>query len=36
MVGLFAVTEMLVQIGEPAWAKADERDAAAQAAELAR
>ncbi|HOZ62930.1 MAG TPA: tripartite tricarboxylate transporter permease [Burkholderiaceae bacterium] len=23
MVGLFAVTEMLVQIGEPAWAKAD-------------
>jgi putative tricarboxylic transport membrane protein len=27
MVGLFAVAEMLVQIGEPAWAKAEARDA---------
>ena len=27
MVGLFAVTEMLVQIGEPAWAKADAANA---------
>jgi putative tricarboxylic transport membrane protein len=26
MVGLFAVSEMLVQIGEPAWAKAERRD----------
>jgi putative tricarboxylic transport membrane protein len=26
MVGLFAVTEMLVQIGEPAWARAEKRD----------
>lgn len=27
MVGLFAVTEMLVQIGEPAWAKANKSEA---------
>jgi putative tricarboxylic transport membrane protein len=26
MVGLFAVSEMLVQIGEPAWARAEKRD----------
>jgi putative tricarboxylic transport membrane protein len=26
MVGLFAVSEMMVQIAEPAWAKADKRD----------
>ena len=32
MIGLFAVTEMLVQIGEPPWAKAERGRGAAQAA----
>ena len=31
MIGLFAVTEMLVQIGEPPWAKAERRRGAPQA-----
>jgi putative tricarboxylic transport membrane protein len=34
MIGLFAVTEMLVQIGEPPWIKADAADAALKLPDL--